>query len=298
MKPTLAKALLITVPLWPLCLTACDDGGGGGGETEGGMLGGPVEIPFAARIGDQEAGCGPQYQLGAGNTTVVIRDLRFFVSNVRLLDADGNEVPVTLDDNDWQHESVALLDFENRSGLCVGSTTEETNTKVVGKVPEGTYKGLIFDVGVPFELNHIDAANAPPPMNNSAMFWVWANGYKFMKIELTNSNEPPNNGWNFRLGSQGCDAQAADQPPTECTRPNRPVIALPDYEPGMTVVLDLAQLFADVDVSKDTPDTAPGCLSFGPDVAECRGPFSRLGLDWDTGRCFADCSEQTAFRVE
>ncbi len=74
-------------------------------------------------------------------------------------------------DGVWQHEDVALLDFENKAGACANGTVE-LNTSVRGTVPAGTRSsGLRFKLGVPFALNHANAATAPSPLNLTAMFW-------------------------------------------------------------------------------------------------------------------------------
>ena len=94
--------------------------------------------------------------------------------DVRLVDADGGEWPVTLDDDDlWQTDAVALLDFEDKTGTCANGTTP-TNTVVKGTYDTGhdtvDFTGLRFKVGVPFALNHGDAATAPSPLNLSGLF--------------------------------------------------------------------------------------------------------------------------------
>lgn len=280
-----------------------------GSDTDGTGTTGPggeidVTIAFAARVGAEDAACGESYEnVGSADTTISFADLRFFVSNVRLVDGDGNETPVTLDqDGVWQVENVALLDFEDATGDCTEGTTAETNPIVVGTVPEGEYTGIAFDVGVPFEHNHLNSDVAPAPLNTAAMFWNWAAGYKFVRIDILNENEPPMNRWNFHLGAQGCDN--GDMGPTvppeqECSRPARPSIVLDGFDPAVdTIVLDVAAIYEGVDVSANTADTPPGCQSFLPDVNECTDLFPNLGLTWDTGACDNDCADQTVFFVE
>ncbi len=265
-----------------------------------GML--DVTLSFAARVGSETAACGQSYDnVGLSNATVTLRDIRFYVSNIRLVDIDSNEMPLTLvQDGAWQHENVVLLDFEDGTGECSEGTTSETNTSVVGTVPMGTYTGIRFDVGVPFELNHVDPATAPAPLNDAAMFWVWASGYKFMKIEFTNENAEPDNGWFVHLGSQDCTSKAPTEAPTEaCSRPARPAIALENFDAATnTIVLDLAALVIGEDVNADTEESSPGCMSFAADAAECDALFPALGLSWDTGDCTDSCSAQTVFSVE
>jgi hypothetical protein len=55
---------------------------------------------------------------------------------------------------------------------------------VKGSVPPGYYTGLAFKLGLPFDLDHGDATIAASPLNFTAMFWVWASGYRFLKIDL------------------------------------------------------------------------------------------------------------------
>ncbi len=278
------------------------------GDTTEGTTGEPgdidVALQFAVRVGDEDAACGQSYDaVGVGDTTIEFLDLRLFVSNVRLVDDEGEEVPLAMeDDGEWQLGGSALLDFEDGSGGCSENTTAATNTTVRGTVPDGTYAGVRFDVGLPFEQNHLNADEADPPLNTTSMFWNWAAGYKFVKIDIQNDNPAPGNRWNFHLGSQACDngdAGPTVPPAEECGRPGRPAIALDGFDPLTgTIALDVAELFSGEDVALDTPMSAPGCMSFMPDVNECDELFPSLGLDWMTGDCVDDCSGQTAFFAE
>src|SRR4029453_2747852 len=108
----------------------------------------PITISFAARVGDKTFGCGNSYQSWTPT------DLRFFVSDFRLITESGKEQPIVLDDDGrWQGQGVSLLDFEDGSGACLNGTAE-TRTIVTGKVARGTYTAIAFTIGVPFELNH------------------------------------------------------------------------------------------------------------------------------------------------
>ena len=74
-----------------------------------------VEITFAGRLAGKPFDCGSQYEdIGTKKSTVTPQDLRFFVSDVELLDVDGKAVPVVLEqDGVWQYKSVALIDLED-----------------------------------------------------------------------------------------------------------------------------------------------------------------------------------------
>ena len=144
-----------------------------------------VSIDFQGWVGEDEFACGESYnQVGVAETTITPTDFRLYVSDIALVDRDGNTVPIELEqDGKWQYKNTALLDFEDGSGACDNGTTE-TNTSIVGTVPEGDYESLQFTLGVPKNLNHEDAAIAPSPLNLTSMWWNWQGGYKFLRADL------------------------------------------------------------------------------------------------------------------
>ena len=144
-----------------------------------------VAINFEAWVGDEEFVCGQSYEgIGASESIITPSDFRFYVSDVALIDSDGNAVPLELEqDGRWQYQNTALLDFEDGTNSCDNGTAE-VNTTVVGTVPEGDYQSLQFTMGVPEDLNHEDAAIAPSPLNLTSMWWNWQGGYKFLRVEL------------------------------------------------------------------------------------------------------------------
>lgn len=144
-----------------------------------------VTINFAGWIGDQEFACGENYEkVGTSESTLTPADFRFYVSDLALVDKEGKTVAIELEqDNQWQYQNVALIDFEDGTGACDNGTAE-TRTVVVGTVPEGDYQDLQFTLGVPKELNHKDAAIAPSPLNLTSLWWNWQGGYKFLRADL------------------------------------------------------------------------------------------------------------------
>ena len=255
-----------------------------------------VEIPFTAEIAGAPFACIDSYAgLGSAGTEVQFLDFRLFVSSANLIAADGTRVPVALDqDGAWQIENIALLDFEDGTGSCANGTPQ-VNTTLRGTVPEGEYRGLEFEVGVPFDWNHGDPTTAPAPLNLTAMFWNWRGGYKFVKIEFApvmamgmnaarathaegHGHGGPG-GWMLHLGSTMCAAPEATTPPSEaCANPNRVAVALPDFVPGeSSVVIDPAAVVAGADLTQNTAETSPGCMSF-PNDPDCNTVLPRLGL--------------------
>lgn len=269
----------------------------------------PVTIRFAANVGNQAFSCRTISSLGKPATSQVASDFRFYVSEIALLDAQGKAVPVALEqDGKWQYQNLALLDFENKTGACVNGTTE-TRDRVVGTVPKGNYTGLKFTLGVPFGLNHEDAALAPSPLNLTGLWWNWQAGYKFVRIDLQRPSiaastgkqkheghdaEESAIGFPIHLGSTGCQAAAGRDKPTHCQYPNRATVILTRFDPAQNrVVADLARLVATSNLKQNQPKTAPGCMA-GPSDQDCMGIMTRLGLSF-MGK---PAAPQTFFRVE
>lgn len=200
--PTLLK-------LSPLALAALL-GACGGGSDDTGSTEAPaattqsVAIDFAATVGSTVLNigdCASTTVSGVATRNGVavdarLTDLRFYVSNLKLLKADGTAVAVTLDESIWQakagDDTIALIDFEN--GTCTNNSggTGGTNTRITGSVPAGSYVGAVFTLGVPSSWNHSNPALAttPKPIDSSVpgMAWSWQAGRKFTKIELSPVN--------------------------------------------------------------------------------------------------------------
>lgn len=254
-----------------------------------------VAITFKPMVGDKAFACGQTYTgLGTTGSTYEPKDFRLYIHNVRLISHDGWDVPVTLtEDGAWQQDGVALLDFENKTGLC-SNGTEATNDRVVGTVPAGSYMGLRFTVGVPFEKNHQDASTAHAPLNVSTMFWGWAGGYKFIRLDGRTTGLPT--GHNFHVGSTECQTSGPNQV-TSCEHPNRSEVQIMNFDPsaGSAVVVDVAALFSGSDLDANQDDTAPGCMSELIDE-DCAPLFQRMGLGFGTTQ--ANPSGQVFFRKE
>jgi uncharacterized repeat protein (TIGR04052 family) len=279
-----------------------------------------ITIRFVGKVGDRPFACGQSYPLGQPAAMVTPTDFRFYVSDVTLIDATGKAAPLTLtQDRKWQYQTVALLDFENKSGACANGTTD-TRDQVTGTVPQGNYKGLKFTLGIPFKLNHADATLASSPLNLTSLWWNWQFGYKFLRIDLQNrgtaqrtkqmhkleghggsmapgphtQDSKVSKGFAIHIGSTGCKAETASQMPSSCSNPNTGVIEFPAFVPTQNVVIaDLAALVANSDLSRNQPKTPPGCMS-EPGDQDCAGIMTNLGVSFGN----KVPAKQTFFRVE
>ena len=202
--------------------------------------------------------------------------LRFYLSDLAMIDGEGRVVPVRLDANVWQDDSTALV--------ALGSNTG--NPVVFGNAPTGRYEAIEFLLGVPFERNHGNPLAAAPPLNVPSMFWTWQSGYKFVRLDVGNH-------WSFHLGSTGCVSASAVRPPREpCREPNAARIRLASDTPWVgTIVVDLDALLSHID-----PAVEDNCMAAYAESEACRGLLANLGMDPATGRCLDGCGNQAVFR--
>ncbi len=238
-----------------------------------------VTVNFAAQVGSAAFACGQSYpNLGSTAATASATDFMLYVSEVRLLDAQGNEVPVSLaQDGLWQLDDVTLVDFAaGGTGTACPNATPETNTRVIGTVPAGNYTGLRFQLGLPFSKNHQDQTTAVGPFSLSRMFWSWNAGYKAVRLDMSSNNFPT--GWFVHLGSTGCTPTgSASTVPTSCTAPNRVTVTLNNFDVTRDVVVaDIAALLADSNLDANGGGPA-GCMS-GPTDPECSAVLAGFGL--------------------
>jgi uncharacterized repeat protein (TIGR04052 family) len=248
-----------------------------------GLTDGPqaVTIRFQAAVADRDFSCLERYEdVGSSKTSALPADFRFYVQDLALIDADGEEVPVALDAREpWQTEDVALIDFEDMQGRCKG--TPETNVTITGTVPAGDYTGVAFSNGVPEALNHLDQSTQPAPLDVTELYWAWLSGYRFMVAELVQDAEGEPGIGLMHIGSTSCRKDKG------CTKKNRNRVRLEGFEPERDVIVaDIAAIFGDTDVAQDMQ-----CHS-ADEI--CAPMFERLGVDFQTGD---STDAQHVFRV-
>lgn len=245
-----------------------------------------VTVKFAATVKGNPFVCGETYQRvgNAVTDTYKVTDFRFYLHNLAVIrQHDGQKVPMTLtQDGKWQYQNVAMLDFENG---CMNGTPE-MNTQVVGTLPNENayYQGICFNLGVPFNLNHINDATATPPLNMSGMLWSWTTGRKFVRLDGVGDPAGLNQSYVVHLGSTGCvdSDKSGGEPDGPCTYPNMPEICLEvdNFDVAKhTIVADVGRLLREVNVTYNTPQTAAGCMSGNSDP-ECIYLLPKFGIDF------------------
>ncbi len=284
----------------------------------------PFELQFAALVDGHAVGCSDDlYGFGpSGDSHLGINDLRFYLSNPKFKDAEGREVEVVLDENEFQYASpdgaVALIDLTgNSEGSCSASSvayaegTARTHLALTGTTRLHQVSSVSFDVGVPQSLMKKTIATdtpegAPSPLNE--MYWNWNTGYRHFVFNFSVRDDTGATGAGYvHLGSRDCaptgDGIKALEDRDACTFINTPSVALDSFDLDTDAVgVDLRKIVDGVDFIAPTYDSAtfevigegPGveCHS-SPMEPDCTPVFGSFGLDMTTGA--ADAQKDSAF---
>jgi len=102
-------------------------------------------------------------------------ELKYVISNIRLIKADGTEIPYNVNDLD---KGATVIDQAKPASLSY----------VLSNIPAGEYKLIKFGLGVKNSLNTLDQLRFPnfyatAGANDTEMMWEWGAGYRFTKIE-------------------------------------------------------------------------------------------------------------------
>lgn len=102
-------------------------------------------------------------------------ELKYVISNIRLIKDDGTEIPYNINDLDT---GAAVINQANPASL----------NYMLSNIPSGTYKQIKFGLGIKPELNTLDQTRFPnfyaaAGVNDTEMMWEWGSGYRFTKIE-------------------------------------------------------------------------------------------------------------------
>jgi uncharacterized repeat protein (TIGR04052 family) len=242
----------------------------------------PVSITF--QVADDNTTTAVDAFSCAGTMTVATRsltprDLRFWVSELKLVKADLTTVDVTLDqDGVWQYRNAALLDWETGDGSCNASGTTGTHKVITGSAPSGDYIGVQFTLGLPQSLNMLRSSDSPAPLNTGAMYWSWTGGYKFTKVEFLDGATATS----LHVGSTGCTAYAPGTvEPVTCAKAFRGQILVTDpagFDPtSQRIVLNLNTLFLNFATA-----TGGSCMP-GDATASCQNVLTNMGLNFNDG---------------
>lgn len=102
-------------------------------------------------------------------------EVKYVVSNIRLIKADGTEIPYNINDLD-------------KGAAVINQSQPLTLDFMLSNVPSGEYKQIKVGLGIKKELNTLDQVKFPKfyaaaGANDTQMMWEWGTGYRFTKLE-------------------------------------------------------------------------------------------------------------------
>lgn len=183
---------LLTLAFLALTFNACkkdDDKEWASGDK------GVFEMEMDSRFGNLDLSLGSEYTTAQGEK-VKITKLNYFISNIKLYNADGSVYTVP------QNDSYFLVQ-EEKAG---------SNVFHLHDVPAGNYDYIEFTVGVDSLRNTLDVSQRTGALDIGGeaadMYWSWNSGYIFFKIEGTSPAAPFNsslngNYWWYHIGGFG-----------------------------------------------------------------------------------------------
>ena len=153
-------------------------------------LTGKVSLQFDHYVGAEkltlgtDAGGAKAYT--SNGQTLKFSEVKYVITNVVLVKADGSKVPYHTEDLD-------------KGGFLINQADAASLAPVLNEIPSGDYKGIEFGLGVKKELNNLSLQDKFPNFykltgsfkQKEIMHWEWANGYRFVKLEGWYSNPTP-----------------------------------------------------------------------------------------------------------
>ncbi|MCK0160970.1 MbnP family protein [Allomuricauda sp. F6463D] len=140
-----------------------------------------VTLTFNNTFGDETIVLGGAASASATENTSTegqahhFSEVKYVISNIRLVQIDGTEIPYNINDLD---NGATVINLSNPSSLDY----------VLSEIPTGEYNQIKFGLGVKSSLNTLDQVSFPDfyalaGANDTEMHWEWGTGYRFTKIE-------------------------------------------------------------------------------------------------------------------
>lgn len=140
---------------------------------------GSATVMLEHKFGQDDFKLGTEYTNGSSEK-ITLSKVKYYVSNIKLIKEDNTV---------WeQPESYFLVDASSASSMMLS----------LKDVPEGSYKGITYTIGVD-SLRNVSGAQTGALDPANTMFWSWNSGYIFMKFEGT-SPQSSTGSFSYHIG--------------------------------------------------------------------------------------------------
>lgn len=210
-----------------LFLTACED------KSNFDLTGkGDLTLKYDNRIGSSDLKLGSSQAINASGEEYTITTLNYFVSNIELMDVDGN-----------------VISFPENYFLVKESDAASQEIQLKG-IPSGDYSTIKFVIGVDSLKSISDVSQRtgvldPASYGTDNMYWSWNMGYIFFKMEgKSGASTAQNNIFQFHVGGfGGKDAPTPNNLRTIELKLTSPVEVRPSKTPTGHIVMDISKVF-------------------------------------------------------
>ena len=186
MKNIFLLAFCVLFSASSIVLTSCSDDDV---AVEPGATG-EITIEYDNIVGDRDLKLNTDNYTNAAGETFTISKLNYYISNIKLLKADGSSYVVP------QDSSYFLIREED----------EDSQEVTLKNVPSADYTGVEFVVGVDSLRSVSDVSKRTgvlDPQNPNAMYWAWNSGYIFMMLEGSSAVSLPTGKFQYHIGFFG-----------------------------------------------------------------------------------------------
>jgi hypothetical protein len=239
------KLIFIILISWSI---ACSSDEGVNTDNNGELVVGNFVVNFNNIVGEQDLVLQQETYNKSGDESISVSELKYIISNIVLIDANGNEFVYP------QEDSYFLINEEVNSSQRL--TLQNVNAN--------NYTSIRFGIGVDqskYPLNGIQ--NFVPTAEENNMLWSWSAGYIFMRIEgLYSSLQSTDVPFRLHIGSHGQNLDNYKEVSLNFLQP----LALSDTEtPEININFDVLKLFTgqhemlleDKDDIQIDPENAP-----------------------------------------
>jgi hypothetical protein len=144
---------------------------------------GNVSFKIANMVGTQDLALDGTAYTTASGETFTVTTFKYYISNIKFTKADGSTY-------------AAPGEYH-----LVDAAKPKSTSFTVSKVPTGDYSGVSFVVGVDSTTTKGDPLALPDDLNPAnAMYWAWATGHIFLKLEGTVTSTSPNKALTCHIG--------------------------------------------------------------------------------------------------
>ncbi|REA60143.1 hypothetical protein DSL64_15835 [Dyadobacter luteus] len=148
---------------------------------------GDMAITLDARVGSEDFALDKDFVMGT--QTLNFKKLRYWVSNMILVDTKGTEYKVP--DSYYLMEEVGDLDLSNTISSKLTYPANKRETISLKNVPAGEYKTIKFSIGVDSKYNDnlsLKAGELTIANGMSNLSWMWHSSYLFTSVGGTVKN--------------------------------------------------------------------------------------------------------------